>query len=92
MPTLHHQFLISICGCPLVGSEYVTRESTTLSQLDGAIIEKQCYPEYIVEEFHPLINELAKADNIRAAVNDSYYYPRLGFYNSLIDIFFLQDY
>lgn len=103
MPTLHRQFLASICGCHIVESEYVTCELTLSSQFDDAITEERCYLGFIresesrsatctVEEFHPLINELAKAYNISTAVNCLYYYPRFGFYNCLIDVFFLQDY
>lgn len=83
--------MTSICG------------PTILPQFDGAITDKRCYPGFISEfgerpamhiigEFHPLIDEVVKSYNISAAVNCFYYYPLFGFYNGLIDIFFLQDY
>lgn len=93
MPTLHHQLLGFIGGYPIIGLEYVTGESTISSLFNSVIDEsKSRFAMPIVEEFHPLIHELTKACSISTAVDCLYYYPRFGFYNGLIDIFFLKDY
>ena len=103
VPTLHSQSLVSICGCSTINLECVTCGLTNSSRLDEVISERRWYPgftsEYeersvihFAEKFHPLISELIKACDISAAVNCFYYYPRFGFYNGLLDIFFLQDY
>ena len=76
---------------------------TNSLQFDRIISEKQWYPGFISEykegsgiyfakKSNPLINELAKAYDISAPVNDFYYYPRFGFYNGFLDISLLQDY
>lgn len=103
VPTLHQQLLTSICGCLMIESECVTCKSIVSFQFDDVVDEKCCYPGFTGEykerfvthlggESYFSINELVKSYSIGTAVNCFYYYPKFGFYNGLLDIFFLQDY